>query len=217
MIHTLAKFFNSGGPFMWVILTVGAMATAVVVERLLFYFVTCRASGPSLLRKIALALQNGNANEAAALVKKGNAPLIVLVRTALDRFAAGMSMQDIEEGISEAAIIEMPKMITRLNYLSLFANIGTLLGLLGTISGLQGSFSSLASVEASKKATMLAAGIAEAMNCTAFGLIVAVPCMMLYTFLYNKQAQLTKGIDDTVIKLINVMKRLKVAEPETRA
>jgi biopolymer transport protein ExbB len=211
MIHTLAKFFNSGGPFMWVILTIGAMATAVVIERLLFYFVICRASGHSLLQKIAVALQSGKTDEAKNMVKKGNAPLIVLLRTALDRFGAGMSMQDVEEGISEAAIIEMPKMITRLNYLSLFANIGTLLGLLGTISGLQGSFSSLAAVEASKKATMLAAGIAEAMNCTAFGLIVAVPCMMLYTFLYNKQAQLTKGIDDTVIKLINIMKRLKAS------
>jgi biopolymer transport protein ExbB len=209
MIHTLAKFFNSGGPFMWVILTVGAMATAVVIERLIFYFITCRVSGYSLLQKITLALQGGKTDEARSIVKKGNSPLVVLVRTALDRFSSGMSMQDVEEGISEAAIIEMPKMITRLNYLSLFANIGTLLGLLGTISGLQGSFSSLATVEASKKATMLAAGIAEAMNCTAFGLIVAVPCMMLYTFLYNKQAQLTKGIDDTVIKLINVMKRLK--------
>ena len=209
MIHTIAKFFNSGGPFMWVILTIGAMATAVVLERLLFYFVICRVSGHSLLQKIAVALQSGKTEEAKNMVKKGNAPLIVLLRTAVERFGAGMSIQDVEEGISEAAIIEMPKMITRLNYLSLFANIGTLLGLLGTISGLQGSFSSLAAVEASKKATMLAAGIAEAMNCTAFGLIVAVPCMMLYTFLYNKQAQLTKGIDDTVIKLINVMKRLK--------
>jgi biopolymer transport protein ExbB/TolQ len=211
MIHTIAKFFNSGGPFMWVILTIGAMGTAVVVERLLFYFVTCRASGYRMLQKLTVSLQNGNMDEAKKIVSKGNAPLLVLLRAAVDRFCAGLAIQDIEEGISEAAIIEMPKMTTRLNYLSLFANIGTLLGLLGTISGLQGSFSSLASVEASKKATMLAAGIAEAMNCTAFGLIVAVPCMMTYTFLYNKQAQLTKGIDDTVIKLINVMKRLKAA------
>ncbi len=209
MIQTIATFFNSGGAFMWVILAVGAMATAVVLERLIFYFITCNVSGPKLLQKIAAALQNGKTDEAKDLLKKGKAPMHVLVRTALERYGANMSVADIEEGISEAAIIEMPKMIQRLNYLSLFANIGTLLGLLGTISGLQGSFSSLASVEASKKATMLAAGIAEAMNCTAFGLIVAVPCMLLYTFLYNKQAQLTKSIDDTVIKLLNLMKRLK--------
>jgi biopolymer transport protein ExbB len=208
MIQTIATFFNSGGPFMWVILIVLAISTAVVLERVFFYFVICRVSGPSLVATVASALRAGNQDEAKKAVAKGGAPIIVLLRTAVDRFCAGMAVHDIEEGIEEAAIIEMPKMIQRLNYLSLFANIATLLGLLGTISGLQASFSSLAAVEASKKATMLAAGIAEAMNCTAFGLIVAVPCMITYTWLYNKQTQLTKMVDDSVVKTLNFMKKL---------
>lgn len=209
MIHTIATFFNSGGNFMWVILIVLAISTAVVLERVFFYFIICRVSGPGLVSKIAAALRSGNQDEAKKAVGKGNAPLVVLLRTAVDRFCADMNVHDIEEGIEESAIIEMPRMIQRLNYLSLFANIATLLGLLGTISGLQASFSSLAAVEASKKATMLAAGIAEAMNCTAFGLIVAVPCMVAYTWLYNKQTQLTKTIDDSVVKTLNFMKKLK--------
>lgn len=81
--------------------------------------------------------------------------------------------------------------------------------MIGTISGLQASFSSLAAVEASKKATMLAAGIAEAMNTTAFGLIVAVPCMVMYTVFYNKQAQLTKDIDQAMTRLMNFIKKGK--------
>ena len=207
MIHSIATFFNSGGPFMWVILTVLAMATSVVIERMIFYFIVCRANGPKLVMDIMHALQKNDAEAAKAALGRGNAPLKVLLRTAIDRFQANMAIGDIEEGIEEAAIMEMPKMIQRLNYLSLFANIATLLGLLGTISGLQASFSSLAAVEASKKASMLAAGIAEAMNTTAFGLIVAVPCMVAYTALYNKQAQLTKMIDDSVIKIVNFLKR----------
>jgi biopolymer transport protein ExbB len=209
MIQSIATFFNSGGPFMWVILIVLAISTAVTLERVFFYFVICRGKGASLVAKIATALHKGNHEEAKKIVAKGGAPLTVLLRTAVDRFCAGMGIHDIEEGIEEAAIIEMPRMQTRLNYLSLFANIATLLGLLGTISGLQASFSSLASVEASQKASMLAAGIAEAMNCTAFGLIVAVPCMVAYTWLYNKQLQLTKVIDDSVVKTLNFMKKLK--------
>jgi biopolymer transport protein ExbB len=209
MIHALASFFNSGGPFMWVILAVLAMATSVVIERMLFYFIVCRTNGPKLVIGVVHALQAGDIDKAKNAVGRGNAPLKVLVRTALDRFGAGMPLSDIEEGVEEAAIMEMPKMVQRLNYLSLFSNIATLLGLLGTISGLQASFSSLAAVEASKKASMLAAGIAEAMNCTAFGLIVAVPCMVAYTALYNKQAQLTKLIDDSVVKIVNFMKRQK--------
>jgi biopolymer transport protein ExbB len=143
------------------------------------------------------------------VLHKGGSPLKVLLRVAIDRFGAQMSVGDVEEGIQEAAITQMPRMIARLNYLSLFSNIATLLGLLGTISGLQASFSSLAAVEASKKATMLAAGIAEAMNCTAFGLIVAVPCMVMYTVLYNKQQQLTKALDESIVRIVNFMKKSK--------
>ena len=52
--------------------------------------------------------------------------------------------------MEEAAIQQVPRLSQRLNYLSLFANIATLLGLLGTITGLQLSFSSLA-VDAAKR------------------------------------------------------------------
>jgi biopolymer transport protein ExbB/TolQ len=118
-----------------------------------------------------------------------------------------MSPDAVQEGVEEAAIRELPKLSERLNYLALFANIATLLGLLGTIAGLQVSFSSLASVEAAKKATMLAKGISQAMNTTAFGLIVAVPCMIFYTMLNNKQQRLTKELDETVVKTVNLIKK----------
>jgi biopolymer transport protein ExbB/TolQ len=91
----------------------------------------------------------------------------------------------------------------------MFANIATLLGLLGTIVGLQTLFDSLAVVTAEKKAQMLASGIATAMNTTAFGLIVAVPCMIMYTTLFNKQALITKDLDEAVTKLLNYLKKKK--------
>jgi len=209
MVQTIATFFNSGGPFMWVILVVMAISTAVVIERLYFYFITCRFNAAKIVTAIAKALKEDKPDAAQQAIGKGNAPVQVLLLVAVDRYATNMSNADIEEGIQEAAITQMPRMIARLNYLSLFSNIATLLGLLGTISGLQASFGSLAAVEASRKATMLAAGIAEAMNCTAFGLIVAVPCMVMYTVLYNKQQVLTKSLDESVIRLVNYMKKLR--------
>jgi biopolymer transport protein ExbB len=209
MIQTIATFFNSGGAFMWVILIVMAISTAVVIERMFFYFITCRFNAAKTVTTIAAALKDDKIDAARLAIGKGNAPVQVLLKVAVDRFAEHTSNEDIEEGIQEAAITQMPRMIARLNYLSLFSNIATLLGLLGTISGLQASFGSLGGVEASRKATMLAAGIAEAMNCTAFGLIVAVPCMVMYTVLYNKQQQLTKALDESVIRLVNYMKKLR--------
>jgi biopolymer transport protein ExbB/TolQ len=209
MIQTIATFFNSGGPFMWVILVVMALSTAIVIERMIFYFIVCRVNAVKLISDLVKALKADGTDAAGKALRKGGSPLKVLLRVAVDRFGAQMSVGDVEEGIQEAAITQMPRMTARLNYLSLFSNIATLLGLLGTISGLQASFSSLAAVEASKKATMLAAGIAEAMNCTAFGLIVAVPCMVMYTVLYNKQQQLTKALDESVVRIVNFMKKSK--------
>jgi biopolymer transport protein ExbB len=74
-----------------------------------------------------------------------------MLTTALDRYNTGMGSTEIQEGLEEVAIQEVPRLSERLNYLVLFANIATLLGLLGTITGLQLAFSSLGSVEASKK------------------------------------------------------------------
>ena len=209
MIELLATKFNEGGPFMWVILVVLAIACAIVIERIIFYFILCNVNGARLVADVAKALNSDKVDEAKKIAGSRKAPVNNLFQVALDRFGQGMSVDDIQEGVDEAAIKELPKMSQRLNYLSLFANIATLLGLLGTIAGLQVSFTSLAAVEAAKKATMLAQGISQAMNTTAFGLIVAVPCMILYTILFNKQQALTKDLDEAVVKLLNYIKKKK--------
>lgn len=206
MIQTLAAWFADGGKFMWVILAVLAIAVAVVIERLVFYYVVCGLNGRKLVAEIARAL-NDNKSEDAKRILSSSAPLPVLLKVAVDRYSAGMSIDEIQEGVEEASIQQVPRLSKRLNYLALFANISTLLGLLGTISGLQLSFSSLVSVEASKKAAMLAKGISEFMTCTAFGLVVAVFCMVFFTFLSNKQNQLLKDLDESVVKCLNYLKK----------
>jgi len=206
MIPYIAKWFTGGGPFMWAILAVLAFAAAVVLERVIFYYIICRGRGTRIVAGVAKCLNGGEAEKALDLAR-GAAPVTVLIRTAVERFNAGMNVTEIQEGIEEAAIKELPRYSNRLNYLVLFANIATLLGLLGTITGLQLAFSSLGSVEASKKATMLATGISELMVCTAFGLMVAIPSMVAYTMLNNKQIRLTRDLDESVVKLMNFLRK----------
>ncbi len=210
MIQTIATQFNSGGPFMWVILAIFGFGFAVVLERSLYFFVLCRGSSALLVKKIVKALKKDHFEEAKKIIGKRKAPLFVLLRTAIDHYTKGAPIKTIQEKVEEAAIKEVPKMSQRLNYLSLIANIATLLGLLGTIMGLQVSFSSLASVDVTQKAAMLAAGISQAMNTTAFGLLVAVPCMILYTALHNKENSLLQDVDESVVRVINYMKENRV-------
>jgi len=207
LIESLAKQFNEGGLFMWPILFVLACACAIAIERVIYYYVICRVNGGKLIADIAKALNADKIDEAEKIAAKKRIPVYALIKTALERYKAGMGQEDIQDGVEEAAIKELPRLSSRLNYLSLFANVATLLGLLGTIQGLQISFTSVASIEAAKKATMLAQGISVAMNTTAFGLIVAIPCMIVFTILSNKQKALTKDLDEVMVKLVNYMKK----------
>ena len=207
MIEYIARQFNDGGPFMWAILIVLACAIAISLERIVYYFVTCRTNSSLLVARIAKALNNNNIPEAKQKIGKRSSPLFVLIKTAIEQYELGLNIDEISEGIEQKAIKQLPRISQRLNYLSLFANIATLLGLLGTITGLQVAFGSLASVEASKKATMLAVGISQAMNTTAFGLIVAIPCMVLYTMLVNKQQEIIKDLDEAIVKLLSYLRK----------
>src|SRR6185503_15024726 len=73
-------------------------------------------------------------------------------------------------------------------------NVATLVGLLGTITGMIHSFAAVAQANPMDRATLLSKGIAEAMNCTAFGLIVAVPALVMFAVYQNKTDHLVQEI-----------------------
>jgi biopolymer transport protein ExbB/TolQ len=210
-IELLADLFRSGGPFMWVLLLLLASAVAVMIERLIFLYFICPRDTSAVANKLKTAIGENKPEEAAKMLQGKTSPTLALLGIAVESFKAGYTAADIQEDVEEAAISHIPRFAVRLNYLSLFANVATLVGLLGTIAGLMQSFSALADVEASQKATMLAAGISQAMITTAFGLIIAVPCMVVYTVFANRQTALIKDLDESTVKLLNFIKKKKAA------
>jgi biopolymer transport protein ExbB len=203
MFESMAVFFAQGGAFMWLILAILACALAVIVERLVFYARASRANPEALVAAIARALNAGDLAAARALVARDKAPLSALLATALERHGDGLPAEAIRKAVEEAAIREIPRFGQRSGYLALCANISTLAGLLGTIFGLQQAFASLAAAEAAQKAAMLAAGISQALNTTAFGLIVAIPCMVAYSVFSSRQAKLIEDADAASVALLN--------------
>ena len=92
-------------------------------------------------------------------------------------------------------------------FLAMISNVATLIGLMGTIYGLIAAFRSVSApgIDASEKSRMLAAGIAVAMNTTLTGLLIAVPAILIYTFLHNKTVKIIDEIDEHTVKLINLI------------
>jgi biopolymer transport protein ExbB/TolQ len=206
MLQTIVKMFNDGGTFMWVILAVMAVSIAIMLERIIYLFIYCRGNSYNVVNNVLSAIESGKSEQARNLLSKKTSPVFVLIRTAVDRYLSGAKTDRILDGVEKAAIHQVPRISKRINYLSLLANISTLMGLLGTILGLQTSFGSMAAADLTQKSIMLASGTAEAMNTTAFGLIVAISCMVMYTLLHNREQSLIKEIDEGVAHFIDTIK-----------
>ncbi len=188
---------------MWVILAVLALAVAVIVERLYFYLRQAGDNADELAAQTARHLTNDDASTALAELGEEGGPARRLMRRSVETAWEGGNADEIRQSVEELAMREMPRFGRRLNYLAMLANVATLAGLLGTIFGLQQSFSSLAEAEAATKATVLAAGISQAMNTTAFGLMVAMPCLAIHSRLTSMAARRTEDSDAAVVKLLN--------------
>jgi biopolymer transport protein ExbB/TolQ len=107
--------------------------------------------------------------------------------------------------MEESMMEVVPRLEKRTHYLSSFANIATLLGLLGTIIGLIQAFQAVANANPAEKADLLSASISVAMNTTAFGLIVAIPLLLLHSVLQSKTTEIVDSLEMASVKFLNTV------------
>ncbi len=199
MLDTIVRFFQQGGGFMYAILGVLIVSIAIMIERFIYLSVKNRIDETAFVNRVLDFIQRGQINNAIEFCNMSRAALPQITRAGLEEF--GKSASDIQNALELAAMSEIPKLEKRTPYLSMFANVATLLGLLGTIFGLIDSFEAVASADASQKATLLSAGISVAMNTTAFGLIAAIPALIGYSYLQEKTNELIDSINENVARI----------------
>lgn len=207
MIETFAAFIRDGGIFMYFILIVSIIGTAIILERgfvLLFKF---NVDGRALWERISRSIQEGDMEKARALCKDSNVPLLRVLNAGLS--ASHGSEKDIQNAIDEVALEIIPSIDKRIAYLGTLANVSTLLGLLGTIQGLIQAFFAVGLGDPSQKASLLASGIAIALYTTFFGLIVAIPILSVYSILQSKAHKIIDEIDEFSVKLMNILKKVQ--------
>jgi biopolymer transport protein ExbB/TolQ len=207
----MLSFFQSGGPFMFVILTVSVVAFAVFCERAGFLFFRLRLNYDKSFQRILASLEKFNyraALDECARIEKH--PLGRILKAGL--LKSDKRDKEIELALEENIMKEIPLVKTRINYLTMFANISTLLGLLGTIVGLISSFQGVSNASAAMKQELLAHGISVAMFTTAFGLIVAIPCLIGFYLLNNRSDYLIDQFEEKALRLFNALSSLKRSE-----
>jgi biopolymer transport protein ExbB/TolQ len=202
--ESVAIAFQKGGPFMYAIGTVGVLVLAISVDRFIKLYSVYSIDSLPFMNQIMKLISSNNVDRAIKICHvKSKAALPKVVRAGLTKM--GKPIEDVQGAMDEASLKVVPSLQSGLNFIATFANISTLLGLLGTITGLILSFSSLSAADPSQKQTLLASGIAEAMHCTAFGLIVAVTAILAHSFLSNKANKIMDDIDRYSVSILNVV------------
>lgn len=211
MIHTLAEFFRDGGPFMFVNVAVSAVAIAIIVERVLVLAFRLNLNAGPFMEQVQKLVLSGNVDRAVKLCGAApNAALAKVVRSGLTR--ANRGEQEVARALEESVLEVTPAVSRRIASLWSLANVATLVGLIGTITGLIGTFKSLGAASPEMKQLMLSKGISEAMNNTAFGLTIAVVCIVAHLMLTSKAKTMIEEIEYNALRLENLLSRRGAGE-----
>jgi len=199
----IAEAFAEGGWMMWPILAASVFVWAIAVERIIYLFFRASVPTEAFLKTMEKAVVGGDLNRAIKLALMPNAPLGRIIHAGLTRVSRDSS--EVQAAIDEAALRELPRIERRTAYLAMMGNVAMLLGLLGTITGMIISFGAVANADSSQRAALLARGISEAMNCTAFGLITAIPALLFYAVLQGKTQRIVDDINEGSVRILNLV------------
>lgn len=203
LISQIARFFREGGFAMWPILLFLAVGIAIMIERLVFLFFKANIKPEEFMARIADLIRKGSIEGAIAAAAEEDAPLARIIEAALRNYRG--TERDIQNAVDEMALAELPRISARTGYLAMLANVSTMVGLLGTIFGLIQAFAAVSAADPEAKGRILASGIAMAMNTTAFGLIVAIPQLIVHSFLTSKSDGIVDDIDRYSVMVINML------------
>jgi biopolymer transport protein ExbB len=202
-LDTVKEFIVTGGPLMFLNVGILAIVVALIIERAISLY---RMSIPSSAFMIQLVKQvkEGQIERAMKIcVAVPNAALAVVLQAGLSR--ANRGEQEVAAALEEAILEQTPRLQKRIASLWSLANIATLVGLVGTISGLIGSFRALGKASPSQKAELLSRGISEAMNNTAFGLSIAILCIIAHLLLTNRSKAMIEEMELNAMRLENLL------------
>ncbi|MFZ5876962.1 MAG: MotA/TolQ/ExbB proton channel family protein [Nitrospirota bacterium] len=203
IVQFLVANFESGGIFMWGILAVLVVGTAIVVDRALALLIRARLNADAFWRELDPLLQHGKVADAQQHAEGSPAPLARVLAAGLAAAQRGEDRESIDRRIEETVRSVLPQLEKRIHYLYTLSNVATLIGLLGTVVGLITAFTAVSLADPAQKAALLANGISLALNNTAFGLMVAILLMLAYSFMQSRAARLGDEIDEYSLRLAN--------------
>lgn len=198
-LQTMVSFLNKGGLFMWPLLA----CSIVTVTTLVLAALTLREKKvlPLVIEsEIERLTPGGSAERLMRIVNSDSSSLAAVVRTALQHLR--WPRAENIESVQTRARRELVRLERGLIVLEVVTGIAPLIGLIGTVSGLVHVFSGLGVNTGASDTKAVALGISEALNCTIFGLSIAVPALIGFSYFSKKIEVMSVEMESLVSDLI---------------
>jgi biopolymer transport protein ExbB len=209
--NLITRFLQEGGFFMYPIALTLAFGLAISLERWI-YLSRERYRNMKAFDSFLPLLRTTDMEKMQMYTRESTAPVTRIIGCGLDMMKVSRQRGDVENSMSEGMLEVIPQLEQRTNYLALLANVATLLGLLGTVVGLIAAFTAVGNANPAEKAQLLSSSISVAMNTTAFGLIVAIPLLVIHSMLQNKTNRIISSIQMSAVKFLNIMTLSRLIE-----
>lgn len=193
---------------MYPIAIVMAIGLAIAVERLLFLMKE-KSSNRQAFDEMLPMLQKRDLRAALNYANGSDSKIGQIFSAAIARIPGSQRREEIEYALEEGLMEAIPQLEKRTQYVATLANIATLMGLLGTIMGLIAAFTAVANAAPAEKAALLSQSISVAMNTTAFGLMAAIPLILLHSYLQSKTNEIVDSIEMAGVKFLNIITERK--------
>ncbi len=199
---SLPELLASGGPVLWLLLLVSAVAILVFTERFLHCH-RAQINSTEFLNGVRNVLKRDNVVEALSICDATPGPVARLVKTAILNRDQGR--ERVREALEEAGLAEVPRLEEKLNLLATIAQLAPLLGLLGTVLGFMRTFSKMQGLGLYAHVGVLSEGVWQSLVCAAAGLAVAIPAHAAYNYLVSRVNAIVLDMERAATEIVNIV------------
>lgn len=205
--RSLWEYLQAGGPIGYLLILLSFLAVGLVIAH--FLRVRPQAMAPvDVVAELEGFLARGDTAGAIEYCRRDENRCFVTntFAAALTRCARStFGLLELRSALEEAGAKELDRLVRTTDGIAIIAAIGPMMGLLGTTIGMIGAFASIGTLEGAARSNELSNFMSLALVTTAQGLIVAIPCTVLYTILRRRVERLALDVGDTVEELAAVL------------
>jgi biopolymer transport protein ExbB len=199
---TLPVLLSNGGPVLWLLLLISAVAVAVFIERFLHCH-RAQINSTEFLNGVRTVLKRNNVVEALSICDATPGPVARLVKTAI--LNRDLGRDRVREALEEAGSAEVPRLEEKLNLLATIAQLSPLIGLLGTVLGFIQTFGGMQKADLYTPIGQLSDGVCRAMVCAAAGLAVAIPAHAAYNYLVQRVNSIVLDMERAATEIVQIV------------